>query len=196
MIAETKKSLSDEQIRNVELLVEKVMDLNESQFRYNEMLIREKLVKNNRMTHLYLNTDWSKLVNQKKPQPINPEYFKQQEFMSEFTKWLSTQKPVDLGFGPAAGAVSPGASAAAEKKEEKVEEKKEKPVVDIELTSYDAAKKIALIKEVRAALNLGLKEAKEAVEKAPAIMFKGVKREDVEAMTKKLVENGAVITLK
>ena len=196
MIAETKKSLSDEQIKNVELLVEKVMDLNQSQLRYNDMLVSEKLVKNNRSTHLYLNTDWNKIVKQKEPQPINPGYFKQQEFMSEFTKWLSTQKPVDLGFGPAAGAVSGGPSAAAEKKEEKVEEKKEKPVVDIELTSYDAAKKIALIKEVRAALNLGLKEAKEAVEKAPAVIFKAVKREDVDAMTKKLVENGAVITLK
>jgi large subunit ribosomal protein L7/L12 len=53
-----------------------------------------------------------------------------------------------------------------------------------------------LIKEVRAALNLGLKEAKEMVEKAPVILMKGIKRADTEAIVKKFTENGGVITLK
>jgi len=68
-------------------------------------------------------------------------------------------------------------------------------VYDIELTSFDPTKKIALIKDVRGITNLGLKEAKELVEKAPTIISKGVKTEEAEAIMKKLVENGAKITL-
>jgi large subunit ribosomal protein L7/L12 len=64
------------------------------------------------------------------------------------------------------------------------------------LSSFDAGKKIGLIKEIRGILNLGLKESKELVEKAPTILVKGLKTEDAEAMMKKLTEAGAIITLK
>jgi len=64
------------------------------------------------------------------------------------------------------------------------------------LTSFDTAKKIRLIKEVRGLTNLGLKESKELVENAPTILVKGVKTEDAEAMMKKLTDAGAKITLK
>ncbi len=43
---------------------------------------------------------------------------------------------------------------------------------------------------------MGLKEAKEAVEKAPAVLMKGIKKVDAEAIVKKLTENGANIVLK
>ena len=61
---------------------------------------------------------------------------------------------------------------AAAAKAPKVEEKKEAPKAekthfDIELTKFDAANKIKVIKEIRAILGLGLKEAKELVEAAP-----------------------------
>jgi large subunit ribosomal protein L7/L12 len=49
---------------------------------------------------------------------------------------------------------------------------------------------------VRALLNLGLKEAKELVEKAPVVLLKAIKKGDTEAIIKKLSENGGVITLK
>ena len=64
------------------------------------------------------------------------------------------------------------------------------------MTSFDAAKNINLIKEVRAMLNLGLQESKEMVEKTPCVLMKGVKKADTEAIVKKLSENGAVVTLK
>jgi large subunit ribosomal protein L7/L12 len=64
------------------------------------------------------------------------------------------------------------------------------------MTSFDAAKKINLIKEVRGILNLGLKESKELVEKTPCTLMKGVKKADLDAIVKKLTDNGAVITLK
>ena len=70
------------------------------------------------------------------------------------------------------------------------EEKKEKTHYDIELTKFDGAKKIALIKEIRAILNLGLKEAKDMVEGAPVWIKKEVKKEDAEKIQAKLKELG------
>jgi large subunit ribosomal protein L7/L12 len=59
------------------------------------------------------------------------------------------------------------------------------------LTKFDATKKIALIKEVRAMLGLGLKEAKDMVEAVPVWIKKEVKKEDADALVAKLVANGA-----
>lgn len=58
------------------------------------------------------------------------------------------------------------------------------------MTKFDAAKKITLIKEIRAILGLGLKEAKEMVEGAPVWIKKEVKKEDAEKLVEKLKENG------
>ena len=49
---------------------------------------------------------------------------------------------------------------------------------------------------MRALTNLGLKEAKELVEKAPTILMRAVKRTECDALLKKLAENGAVARLK
>lgn len=62
---------------------------------------------------------------------------------------------------------------------------------DIELTKFDPAKKIVLIKEVRAMLNLGLKEAKDLVESAPVWIKKECKKEDADKIHEKLKELGA-----
>ena len=67
---------------------------------------------------------------------------------------------------------------------------------DIELISFDPAKKVLLIKEVRGLTNLGLKEAKELVEKAPTVIMKGVKRAECDALMKKFGELGGVARLK
>lgn len=68
-------------------------------------------------------------------------------------------------------------------------------VVDLKLTSYDAAAKIKVIKEIRSIAGLGLKEAKDLVESAPKIIQKGLKPEDAEILKKKLEDVGAVIEL-
>ena len=57
-------------------------------------------------------------------------------------------------------------------------------------------KKINVIKEVRAATSLGLKEAKDLVEGAPKPLKQGVKKEDAEAMKKALEDAGAKVELK
>ncbi len=67
---------------------------------------------------------------------------------------------------------------------------------DIELTSFKPDGKIKIIKEARTLLSLGLKEAKELIEKSPVTLAKGMKKEDAEALKKKLEELGCSITLK
>lgn len=66
---------------------------------------------------------------------------------------------------------------------------------NVELTEA-GAQKIAVIKVVKEVLGLGLKEAKEMVDGAPAIVKEGLKKEDAEALKAKLEEAGAKVTLK
>lgn len=71
----------------------------------------------------------------------------------------------------------------------------EKTDFAVELTEA-GAQKIAVIKVVKEALGLGLKEAKDAVDGAPAVLKEGMKKEDAEALKTKLEEAGAKVTLK
>ena len=73
------------------------------------------------------------------------------------------------------------------------EAKEEKTAFDVKLESFDAAKKLKVIKEVRAITGLGLKEAKELVEKAPSEVKLGVSKEEAEEIQKKLEEVGGTI---
>ena len=83
---------------------------------------------------------------------------------------VTAAMPVAAVAAPAAGG---GAAAPAE------EEKNE---FDIILTGFDAAQKIALIKEVRAVSGLGLKEAKDAVEKGGETIKSGVSKDEAAAI--------------
>ncbi len=67
---------------------------------------------------------------------------------------------------------------------------------DVVLEGYDDAKKIAVIKEVRAATSLGLKEAKELVEKAPSKVKEGISKEDAEKLKAALETAGAKVSIK
>jgi len=70
-----------------------------------------------------------------------------------------------------------------------------KASVTIRLMSFEAAKKIAVVKEVRAMLGEGLKESKDKVEGAPTNLKKNVPREEAEALAEKLRAAGAEIAL-
>ena len=61
----------------------------------------------------------------------------------------------------------------------------------MELTKFDAAAKIKVIKEIRGMMGLGLKEAKELVEGAPQWIGKELKKEEAEEMMEKLKAVGA-----
>ena len=88
----------------------------------------------------------------------------------------------------AAAAVAVAAGPAAAAAEEQSE-------FNVELTSF-GANKVAVIKAVREATGLGLKEAKDMVEGAPAVLKEGVSKEEGEELKKKLEEAGATVTLK
>ena len=70
-----------------------------------------------------------------------------------------------------------------------------KSTVDVELTEV-GANKIAVIKAVKEALALGLKEAKDFVDGAPSTLKTGMKKEDAAELAKKLTDAGAKVTLK
>ncbi len=86
----------------------------------------------------------------------------------------------------AAVAAAPAAGAAA------VEEKTEFAVVLAEA----GANKVAVIKAVRGATGLGLKEAKDLVESAPAVLKEGIAKAEAEALKKELEEAGAKVEIK
>ena len=67
--------------------------------------------------------------------------------------------------------------------------------VTVELTEV-GQQKIAVIKVVKEILGVGLKEAKEVVEKAPAPVKENIPSEEAEALQAKLQEAGATVTLK
>lgn len=93
-------------------------------------------------------------------------------------------------FGVSAAAVAaPAAGAAAAAPAE------EKTEFDVVMTDF-GANKIAVIKEVRGILGLGLAEAKALVEGIPAKIKEGVSKDDAEAMKKTLEEAGAKVELK
>ncbi|MBK0347987.1 50S ribosomal protein L7/L12 [Aerococcaceae bacterium zg-ZJ1578] len=71
----------------------------------------------------------------------------------------------------------------------------EKTDFDVELTSAGDTK-IKVIKVVREATGLGLKEAKELVDGAPKVLKEGVSKEEAEALKAQLEEVGASVTLK
>lgn len=70
-----------------------------------------------------------------------------------------------------------------------------KSTVDVELTEVGAGK-IAVIKAVKEALALGLKEAKDLVDGVPSMLKQGMKKEDAAELAKKLETAGAKVTLK
>lgn len=99
-------------------------------------------------------------------------------------------KAIEEKFGVSAAAVAaaPAAGAAAGAAEEK-------DAFTVVLESA-GEQKIAVMKVVKEALGLGLKEAKDLVDAAPATLKDGVKKEEAEAMKKGIEEAGGKVTLK
>jgi len=93
-----------------------------------------------------------------------------------------------FGVSAAAGVMVAAAGGAAEAAEEKTE-------FDVELTAV-GSEKIKVIKVVRELTALGLKEAKDLVDGAPAMLKEGISKEDAEAVKTKLSEVGATVTIK
>ena len=98
------------------------------------------------------------------------------------------------GFGGGGGGEG-GAAPAAAAEEAAPAAAVEKTHFDIELSKFDAAGKIKIIKEIRGLFGLGLKEAKELVESAPVWIKKEVAKAEAEELKEKLEGLGAEIKL-
>ena len=94
----------------------------------------------------------------------------------------------EFGVSAAAGVVVAAAGAEGGAAEEKTE-------FDVELTEV-GANKVKVIKAVKDATGLGLKEAKDVVDGAPKVVKEGATKEEAEALKAQLEEVGAVVTLK
>jgi large subunit ribosomal protein L7/L12 len=98
-------------------------------------------------------------------------------------------KLFEAKFGVSATAVAAaGGAGAGEAAEEKTE-------FNVELSSFGESK-IPVMKVVKEALGLGLKEAKEMVEAAPTVLKEGMNKEDAEALKTKIEEAGGKAELK
>ncbi|MDZ4699728.1 MAG: 50S ribosomal protein L7/L12 [Rhodothermales bacterium] len=99
----------------------------------------------------------------------------------------------DYGIKPAAAAVAVAGPAAGNGAAAAVVEEK----TEFDVILKDAgAKKIGVIKEVRAITGLGLKEAKDLVEGAPSTVKEGVNKDEAAKLKTQLEEAGAVVELK
>jgi large subunit ribosomal protein L7/L12 len=107
--------------------------------------------------------------------------------LSELVKVLEDKFGVSAA-APMAVAAAPAAGTGAEAAPEKT-------TFNVELTNA-GVQKIAVIKAVREITQLGLKDAKDLVEKAPAMIKENVKKEEAEEMKKKIETAGGKVELK
>jgi large subunit ribosomal protein L7/L12 len=108
---------------------------------------------------------------------------------ADLTKMLEEKWGVSAAAPMAMGMMPMGAGAGA------VEEEEEKTEFDVILKDV-GAKKINVIKEVRALTSLGLKEAKDVVDGAPSTIMEAVSKEAAQEAKTKLEEAGAVVEIK
>jgi large subunit ribosomal protein L7/L12 len=92
-----------------------------------------------------------------------------------------------VGGGGGGGGGSAGGDA------EVAETVKEKEFYEVKMSAYDAKSKLKIIKEVRAATGLGLKETKELVEREVVVLKDGMTKEEADAFCKLLTELGAKV---
>ncbi len=108
--------------------------------------------------------------------------------LSEFVKELEQTFGVSAAAPVTVAAMSGGAAAEAAPVEEQTE-------FSVIITGV-GDKKINVIKEVRAITSLGLKEAKDLVEKVPGTVKEGIPKAEAEAIAKQLTEAGATVEIK
>jgi len=105
------------------------------------------------------------------------------ELISDMEEKFGVSAAAAVAAAPAAGGDAGGAAAA------------EQTEFDVVMTSF-GENKIAAIKAVRGITGLGLKEAKDMVEGAPATVKEGASKEEAEDVKKQLEEAGASVELK
>jgi large subunit ribosomal protein L7/L12 len=115
--------------------------------------------------------------------------------LAERIKALEEEFGVSATAVAAAGAGGPGSAGAAAAGGDGAAAEEESSTVDVVLTGA-GDKKIQVIKVVRAATGLGLKEAKALVDEAPKPVKEGIEREEADKLKAELEEAGATVELK
>ncbi|MDY3250069.1 MAG: 50S ribosomal protein L7/L12 [Candidatus Choladocola sp.] len=105
--------------------------------------------------------------------------------LNELVKACEEEFGVSAAAGVVVAAAGAGAAEAAEEKDE----------FDVELTEVGPSK-VKVIKVVREATGLGLKEAKDVVDSAPKVIKEGASKAEAEELKTKLEAEGAKVTLK
>ena len=105
--------------------------------------------------------------------------------LNDLVKACEEEFGVSAAAGVVVAAAGAGAAAAAEEKTE----------FDVELTAV-GDNKVKVIKVVKDATGLGLKEAKDVVDNAPKVVKEGVTKEEAEDLKAKLEAEGATVTIK
>jgi large subunit ribosomal protein L7/L12 len=103
--------------------------------------------------------------------------------LHELVKFLEKKFGVSAAAVAVAGPAAAGAAA------------EEKSSFNVHLTDA-GANKIAIIKVVKEVLGLGLKEAKDLVDAAPAVLKEGLKKEEADALKKQIEDAGGKVELK
>ena len=106
----------------------------------------------------------------------------------ELSDYLEDVHGIEPAAGGGAVMMAPAGDGGGEAAEEQTE-------FDVVLESF-GDKKIGVIKVVRSATGLGLKEAKDLVESAPGKVKEGISKDDAEKLKKDLEEAGATVTVK
>lgn len=195
------KDLSLHQVRQCEVILDKLTHLNSHEYNYFNSTAKEFINKSISVDPGCNNTFFPANYTEVKLTQLmdNPNYIPTQKILSTLSPFI------------ASGYFSGGASQVAIAVEEvKVVDKKvivndisnvnkyiyfQKTRLEVKLLAFDPVKKITLIKEVRAIFTLGLKEAKELVERAPVTLKRDIYREEAHEIKAKLEENGGTIEL-
>jgi large subunit ribosomal protein L7/L12 len=109
--------------------------------------------------------------------------------LAELVKVLEAKFGVSSAMPMAVATVGAGAGGEASEKQE------EQTAFTVEITE-SGSNKIAVIKVIREVTQKGLKEAKDMVDAAPQVVKEGIKKDEAEALKKKLEDAGAKVTLK
>lgn len=109
--------------------------------------------------------------------------------LSELVKAIEEKFGVSAAMPVMTGMMTGGAGS------DDAEKKEEKTSFSVELTSA-GLQKIQVIKALREATNLGLKEAKDLADAAPKMVKEGVPKEEADDIKKKLEQAGATVTIK
>ena len=104
-------------------------------------------------------------------------------------------KALEEAFGVSAAAVAVGAAPGTGGGGDAAEPEEEQTAFDVILTG-PGDKKIQVIKVVRAATGLGLKEAKDVADAAPKAVKEGLSKDDSDALKKELEEAGATVEIR